>query len=535
MKKALSIVIAAMSLTAMFTGCKESSSSASQETSSPTSSATTAAAKGVTYPIEGNVTLSLAMAEEPAVNTTCAFADTPFAKAWQEATGVTLKINHPADFALLFASGDLPDIIYYGFNDYSGGAAQAIADQIIYPITDLIEQNAPDFTETINNNDQWKKSIVTEKGDIIGFPFIRGDEYLLTNAGMIIRQDWLDKLKMEVPQTPDELYTTLVAFKEQMGATAPFSANSWWMQQQVANGIITSPFGLIKGDYYQKDGTVYYGSYQEEYKDVLIWLNKLYSEGLIDPNFTTADGNTVNSNFMNGQTGLTLNSVGGGMGVYLTTMADKNPDFNVSGVGSLVAKKGDKAMSSRIDNPNFGQYTVITTACKNKEAAAQFLNYGYTEEGNELFNFGIEGESYEYIKDYPTYKDVILKNPNGLTIQQSLAQYCRSWASGPFIQRKEYMEQYASRPQQKEAIKTWMNTDASKYMMPAITIAQDSSDQYSKLTGDINTYVSEMFIKFVTGIEPLDKFETYLSTLKDMGMDKVIEMQQSALDEYNAR
>lgn len=59
--------------------------------------------------------------------------------------------------------------------------------------------------------------------------------------------------------------------------------------------------------------------------------------------------------------------------------------------------------------------------------------------------------------------------------------------------------------------------------------------EYSKLNGDINTYVYEMQTKFITGIEPLDNFDAYPATLEQMGVKRLIELQQAALDEFNAR
>ena len=56
------------------------------------------------------------------------------------------------------------------------------------------------------------------------------------------------------------------------------------------------------------------------------------------------------------------------------------------------------------------------------------------------------------------------------------------------------------------------------------------------MTADINIYIEEMMIKYITGQKSLDTFETeYLATLQKMGVEEVIEMYQTALDNYNAR
>ena len=333
----------------------------------------------------------------------------------------------------------------------------------------------------------------------------------------------------------EELQTALKAFKEEKGADAPWSSSVYWLKDfALGHGLITSAFGLPKCNFYQKDGTVHYGYYENEYKDALAWLNKLYNDGLLDPNFQTLDSATSDSNIMNGVSGMTIGSTGGNMGNYLNTMAKSDPEYDLT--APLVAKEGDVAMSTFYGNAVDGAILVMTPACENKEAAAKFMNYGYTEEGSMLMNFGIEGESYEMVDGYPTYTDVIMNNPDGLTIQQAMTQYMRSWCGGPFVQRREYLEQYYVLEQQKEALTLWSTSNASDYQLPAVEIAEESVSEFSKLTADINIYIEEMMIKYITGQKSLDTFETeYLPTLQEMGVEKVIGMYQTALDNYNAR
>lgn len=72
-----------------------------------------------------------------------------------------------------------------------------------------------------------------------------------------------------------------------------------------------------------------------------------------------------------------------------------------------VKEKGDRIqyrMKSYQLRPPFG--FAITSACKNPEAAVKFLNYGYTEEGYMLYNYGIEGETYNRTGETVTYNGI---------------------------------------------------------------------------------------------------------------------------------
>lgn len=492
--------------------------------------------EGVSYPIEGDYTLTIAKTAVSQISGYYDnFSDTPFAQEWQERTGVTIEVDEYADgqaIALMMASGELPDIIFYNWDDYSGGAAKAIADKIIEPLNDYVEY-IPDLMDALNMEENFMKDVTTDSGDIIGFPNIKGDAYLSVISGMVTRQDWLDEIGMDVPTTADEFYQMLKAYKEELGIEYPFSTVLGQLNGNlVGSGYLTTPFGLPKADWYQIDGELHYGYAEAEYQDVLEYLHKLYEEGLIDPNFSTIDAQTQRSNFMNGLSGVVADSAGSGVGGFVNSMEDAG----VVAIGSLVANEGDTAMSGQFEERITRTYAVITPQCENKEIAAQFLNYLYSEEGNLLANFGIEGESYTIVDGEPIYTDLVMDNPDGLDKQTVMSHYCLSWAQNPCIQEKGYGEQYFNLPEQIAAKEKWGQNDAESYLVPYLAVAEEDQAEYTKLMGDISTYISEMFIHYVDGTKDLADFETdYLGTLEKMGIDRVIEMKQKALDAYNAR
>lgn len=550
-KKALGCLLAGLMVMGSLVACgnqKENSEQSSQPKQSETSKDSEAAKsteqsteqaeekKDITYPIEGNVKLTIAVVEEANVVATAKdLGDNMFGKAWQEQTGVELEfITVPSKDAmgLLIAGGDLPDI-FLGYNSFPGGIAKNIRDGIIEPIGNYAEY-IPDLLAALDSNELLRK-MVTNDGVVYCAPLIMEDEYLQVSSGLMIRSDWLEDLGMDLPETADDLYNVLKAFKEKKGAEVPFSLTGGFLSWQgVGQGCLTSPFGLSRAYWYIDGDEIHYGYCEKEYKDVLEFLHKLYVEGLLDPNFQTLDAATVNANFMNGKSGVTMGAIGSGMGTYLETMKD-DPDFDVAGFGPLAAEKGGRAMNTTLNAPLATSGAFISTACKNKEAAAMFLNYGYTEEGIKLFNFGTEGESYNMVDGVPTYTDIILQ-PEGMTKVQALAHWTRIPQNGPFIQQREYMEQYNALPQQQAALSSWSNTDAMDYYVPSLSMSSEDQAEYNKLMGDIDTYTNEMFIKYVTGIESLDTFETeYLPTLEKMGMSRALELRQKALDAFNAQ
>ena len=548
-KKILACLLTGALMAGCLSGCGEqqpvSSSSETQKASETQSAAVseteTAETVELSYPVEGDITLTLAMVEEAQVTANAAdLAATPFGQAWQEATGINVEIIYVADNAamnLLLASGDLPDIIYWDFSKYPGGIAAAVSDGLVEPIDDYM-QYAPDFQAVLDSNEVFAKGVKIPGGGIAGFPLLTAAGGT-ASAGLFLRHDWLDELDMDMPETPEQLYDVLVAFRDKMGAKYPFTIGTDNYKCLFTFGAITSPFGVVTADYYQIDGKVHYGYAEQSFKGVLEWMNMLYEEGLIDPNFQTNDKNGYGSNMMNGVSGVTIGAGGSGLSTWMQTMQKEDPEYVLTGFGPLVAKEGDIPMYSNYSNPVKNLYGVITTSCENKEAAARLWNYGYSEEGQLLIEFGIEDVSYVVLDSGEVaHTDLIMNNPD-MDQTMAKAQYCRSWKGFPYLKGASKTALLSPNPpveKQREAMAQWANSDAAKYALPTLVISDEDSAEFSSISADLTTYIDEMVVKYITGLESLDTFETeYLPTLEKMGVDRAIEIQQKALDEFNSR
>ena len=56
----------------------------------------------------------------------------------------------------------------------------------------------------------------------------------------------------------------------------------------------------------------------------------------------------------------------------------------------------------------------------------------------------------------------------------------------------------------------------------------------TELTADINTYVGESFASFMIDGVTDDSWNNYVSQIRKMGIDEVVELQQKAYDAYLA-
>lgn len=542
--KIVSVLLGVALTIGLLTGCGNSNTSDTGNTnSSPTQTNDVSAVPNFSYPMNTDITLKYWVELNSNITTQVTnYGDTPFAKEMEKRTGVKIQYLHPTagqakeQISLLFASGDLPDIIECDWGTYNGGPVAAMDDKQILSLNEAIDKYSPNLKKWLNELPDINKMVKTDDGRYYCYPCMLGDKSLLGTAGPIVRKDWLDDLGLQPPTTIDEWTTMLRAFKEKKGATAPLCIQS-------SGGRMGSYFSIFSGAFmspiqtwFVEDGEVKYGPMQPGYKDFILTMKQWYSEGLLDKNFATTDAKMLDSYIMEGKSGATGGGAGGAIGKYLPAMKDKDPKFDLIGVQYPTLEKGEVRKYGSFGLAFNRTYNAaITTACKNVEVAARYLDYLYSPDGYMFANFGIEGESYEIVNGYPTYTDTVMKNPEGLSMVTVLGLYAKASRAGSYVQDKRYLEQYYSLPQQKEAQKAWAKQETDKYQLPPLSNTSEETVEMSKIMTDVQTLDNEMVMKFIVGVEPMENYDRFIEQMKKLGIEKAATLQQAAYDRFQKR
>ncbi|TBL73924.1 extracellular solute-binding protein [Paenibacillus thalictri] len=541
MKKKLtaSTVIVALA-GSLLAGCQIAGKDEGSASPSPAAGNNTAAAGTAAPPSSGPVKLSYWVAmPADAARSLKNFNEALVYQEMEKRTGVKIDFMHPAvgseteQFNLMIASGKLPDIIENDFTRYPGGPEKAISDKVLIKLNDVIDKYAPNLKKFLNEHPNFKKEIVTDDGSIYVFPGI-GIGNNAVSSGLVLRKDWLNDLGLAVPETMDEWTNVLRQFKEKKGSKAPFTLRLADLNKELFNGA----YG-IGWEFYMDNGKVKYGPYEAGYKDYLTQMSAWYKEGLIDPDFATQDAKSLDAKITNNTAGALTTAVGGGIGKYLNAMQDKDPKYDLVGAPYPVLRKGDEPKF--INKPyeyRGGGSAGITTSNKNVAETAKWLDYFYSDEGHMLKSFGVEGQTYNMVNGYPKYTDLITKNPDKLSIGEAMGKYLRVAQPSPgLVGDDRYADQYFALPQQKEAsaIFSKHQKNADAILLPRITQTPEEASELSSIMAEVNTYQSEMFLKFVMGAEPIGNFDKYKSQLKSLKIERAIELKQAALERYNKR
>jgi putative aldouronate transport system substrate-binding protein len=168
----------------------------------------------------------------------------------------------------------------------------------------------------------------------------------------------------------------------------------------------------------------------------------------------------------------------------------------------------------------------ITRDCKNPEIAIQWINYVWgSDEGVRLNEYGLEGKTYTIGTDgKPHYTDFVLKNPAGLDMYNAL----RSLGASDTVLVRTPMDVYIE--MQKGAKSLPFEQSIIQYRaepFPSIMSTVAEQSVLDVVSPDFNSYVTEMQVKFLTGAEPLSKFDDYVATLGKIGLDKLLGVYQS--------
>lgn len=447
-------------------------------------------------------------------------------------TGVNMSFIHfhpdtqTEQFNLICASGDYPDVMNGVVNQYTGGADKGIEDEVFLDLNDYLEEYAPHYYALIHADETLYDEVTTPEGAVAGF-YSLYEEERLNDMGYIIRQDWLDELGMEKPTTIDELYTTLTAFKEDMGAT-----DALFIPATGVTDYFTSAYGVASGMYIE-DGTMKYGPLEEGFKEYLQTMATWYSEGLIYQDFAFyGEQLAFRDNGMIGE---------GKVGCFYSETGDMasfagfsdDEDFLMTAMAPVSLEEGgviymsDKA-PSKADDVRWA----LTTGCDEPEMVVAAINYLYSPEGALLCNYGIEGETFEYVDGTPKFSDMINNNPE---YDYRTAVFLYVMDAGPFL--VDPLRGTSTYTQ--EQLDSWSDwTDANldySHVISSKVILKAQDDEYTSIMSDIETFMDEMTVKYVTGELDFDNYETeFVAELKAMNAERIIELYQAAYDYYNA-
>ncbi|RJE83968.1 extracellular solute-binding protein [Paenibacillus sp. 1011MAR3C5] len=288
----------------------------------------------------------------------------------------TLPLENPDDkLNLLMANNEPYDIVKLSGTQYNRLAVQGALE----PLDKLLEEFGPDLLKA-NPSELFDNAKVD--GQIYGIPEKHPRGFV--GSALAINQKLLDELGMQVPTTIDEFYELLKAIKEKKGIVPLTGFESIIPEISGAFGVVTS-FDV-------EDGKLIHRLEGPGMKEYLAFMNKLYSEGLADPEWPVNKAETIQQKFTTGKAGMM--TYGWGVAPAVTEALHKNdPDATITLITSLKGENGE--IGNWVQGGGVSWYIAIPKSSKNKEEAMKYMNMKVQTELFKELAIGEEGVHYE--------------------------------------------------------------------------------------------------------------------------------------------
>ena len=337
-----------------------------------------------------------------------------------EETGVNLDISVPTGDAqerlnTMIAGQTLPDIVVLGW--WFDQVRQLQEAGRLYPLNELIDEYAPDFWDIIPQSMvDW---YTAPDGNWYQFPnFFWAEEHLeqyaeygvgfQSNAGMYARQDIMDELGI----TPED-FTTQDGMVEALRKVRGYTYDDYPVQPvyfgpgavgEFLGWIGTSFFAVPRED---ENGDLIDMRVHPKYLELVQFQNRLYREGFMsDENFVDTR-QQITERKARGEVFLFI----GNTADYTSSIRDlvmADPDAQYVPVGPVRARDG--ARPQLVSSGLAGwQVNIIPRTTQRPDRAIRFLHYLYSEAGQNLTNFGIEGVTYEVVNGQIQWTDYYLE------------------------------------------------------------------------------------------------------------------------------
>ncbi|MBB6672964.1 extracellular solute-binding protein [Cohnella nanjingensis] len=444
---------------------------------------------------------------------------------------------------LMIASDDLTDLFVTPlFYDTTDMAKQG---QILE--LSPYEKDMPNYMNYLSQVKNGLARVTNADGKMYYFketsrPRFPADSGMLVQNTSSYRYDLFKANNMDIPRTLDEFYEAAKKLKQLYPNKYP--VNTRWND-------LRSLFSAshIRADIFWNGSKYEYGVLGDGYKDALQFANKLYSEKLLDPEYTIDTDDTLKKKALNGDNFMWMADWFTLPGDYTRT-ADDGKIFAVSLYPSNPKYGTAWQEVANVNTPDWGWATFcISAKAKNPEELIKFIDAQYSDDITRLVSWGIEGTTYAIGDDgNPTFVDSI-KNAKDPWVEGDNYGMRASKKHNPGLQMSidstafvdfapndytVFDGKFEEVPIEKSPFIRSLPMPRNAYIPswfeePAIQFTPDESQQISEIMNPVKTFVTEEQAKFVSGKKNFNDWSKFIDKVQKTGdIEKVLKIYNDA-------
>jgi len=391
-----------------------------------------------------------------------------------------------------------------------------------------------------------KQMTCIEDGQFYGAPTVETSSVDKQAYQMWINTQWLDTLGLEMPNSPESLYTVLKAFKEgdpngngQPDEIALFGSQELPMCGMVVDWIINMfvYYNRTRPWLVAEDGSISLVYDKPEYREALKYINKLRAEGLLpEMVWSNADLKSITTP----QSGTALCGIFAG---HLTSHTVTNnmvlEQYQPLPYWGSVIRRDITCQVS----------TFVTENCDYPEKAFEVLMAAWSWDGSMRSRYGEYGVNWTDA-DPGSKSDMGLDATYKLISDPLKAQGTQKWAKmGPVlnIMAEGELAQIADEMSDWAKLKSRLHAESYQNMLAAeekynpktvvngFTYTQEENDDTATIRTNVGDRAQKAQTEFCTGLLDINDdavWNTYLQELKDLGQDEWTKVANVAYQRY---
>lgn len=432
---------------------------------------------------------------------------------------IDLKIYPASDYntklGTLLGTNDLPDITLSTYTKF----ANYVSEEMFVNLTEHWDK-LPNYAATVERFSDLANAFKVD-GQMYWFIMTAEDAEAYGNTPLV-RKDILSEIGWDkMPDNFDELYEMLKAMKEKYPDSIPFVTRGTDVLWRMG-----FTYGTYNGIYFEPDSGKYeYGPLYDRYRSFLTYMNKLYTEKLLDPDFATSNKAIWMENLTSGKSFFFCDNGSFTTDINLVTTAE-NPEAKFVPMTTLANPFGGRRNQFfegvGYISPFRNDVWVINSESEHIDEALRFMDYLYSEEGAMLCSYGIEGEHYT-VKDGKV--ELIMEPVNYYkeNANDPYREYKNSLGTGAlavsgrfYETRKWFLDEDSNAMYQ-----FWLDDPNMLPYTYTLCLSQEQSDAVVDKKTSCDTYVSSESLKFIMGTRPLEEFDVFVAELIKMGAKDV--------------
>lgn len=475
----------------------------------------------------------------------------------EEKTNVRFEVNAVSKEGweekknLAFATGNYPDCFLNDLKDID--LATYGGQGIILALEDyMTPEIMPNFYAVMNDGyENLKASMTFPDGHIYSFKGLSGAEREYALSRFWVNKAWAETLGVKIPETLDEFYTYLKAVKDGdpngNGDTTdeiPLGGKYDPQGDPYYDAFIPvlTGFGLSERRYEAIDGKVQYNPTVPVYKEFLKYMNKLYSEELIDQEYFSQTDDLRKAKQAQGL-----------VACFTDHAAWLNiPDEDIWRQNGSIEPMTSEFNSKKIW-PSKDAILYGALAITNKvndpakvEKLMKFCDWCYSEEGTTALWRGPEIGSLADQPDYGWYfEEVDGANLRKYAFPEDKYESHSKWIAAEIKPGNNFWPYAGTAKRADDTSKTtssWHLTEnIVTYNLPyyhigwpvTIRLTPEESEELSLISTDLEAYVEQMEAQMIIGeIDIETGFDTMVKGCQDRNLSRYLQILQTAYDRY---